>query len=132
MNLQLMLKLLHTLEQLRKRERWTRSQLYTYQEEALRRLRQYAYTRSPFYQGFHKGLTGRPLHELPVLTKAVMMENFDRSCSRMVGSKNKPCPPPTDGDSGFHQSLAHVLTGSCYCEELVAPILARACQPAAA
>jgi putative adenylate-forming enzyme len=77
MNIQIMLKLLHTLEQLRKHENWSRSQLETYQAEALHELRQYAYERSPFYQKFHKGLTDRPLHELPVLTKAMMMENFD-------------------------------------------------------
>jgi len=72
-----MLKLLHTLEQLRKHENWSRSQLETYQTEALGELRQYAYAKSPFYQKFHKGLTERPLHELPVLTKAMMMEHFD-------------------------------------------------------
>jgi phenylacetate-CoA ligase len=77
MNIQIMLKLLHTLEELRKHERWSRQQLEAHQARALHDLRQYAYERSPFYQKFHKGLTGRPLHELPVLTKALMMENFD-------------------------------------------------------
>src|SRR5512144_3071172 len=77
MNISIMLKLLHTLEQLRKHESWTRQQLESYQAEALNRLRQYAHKHSPFYQGFHKGLTDRPLHELPVLTKAMMMEHFD-------------------------------------------------------
>ena len=77
MNIQIMLKLLHTLEQLRKHERWTRSQLENYQAVALRELRNYAYQRSPFYQRFHKGLIDRPLAELPVLTKAMLMENFD-------------------------------------------------------
>ncbi len=77
MNISIMLKLLHTLEQLRKHEKWTRQQLESYQSEALRNLRQYAYERSPFYQKFHQGLTERPLHELPVLTKAMMMEHFD-------------------------------------------------------
>jgi phenylacetate-CoA ligase len=77
MNLYIMLKLLHTLEQLRKHEHWTRQELETYQAAALHRLRQYAYERSPFYQTFHKGLSTRPLNELPVLTKAIMMEHFD-------------------------------------------------------
>jgi phenylacetate-CoA ligase len=77
MDIQNMLKLLHTLEQLRKHESWTRAQLEAHQAKALSRMRQYAYDRSPFYQKFHKGLTGRPLHELPVLTKAMMMEHFD-------------------------------------------------------
>jgi putative adenylate-forming enzyme len=77
MNIQIMLKLLHTLEELRKHESWTRQQLEAHQAKALQDLRQYAYEHSPFYQKFHKGLTESPLHELPVLTKAMMMENFD-------------------------------------------------------
>ena len=77
MNIQIMLKLLHTLEQLRKHESWTPQQLESYQSKALQELRQYAYEKSPFYQTFHRGLAGRPLHELPVLTKALMMEHFD-------------------------------------------------------
>src|SRR5512138_57877 len=77
MNIRIMLKLLHTLEQLRKHERWTRPQLENHQATALQELRDYAYERSPFYQRFHKGLLDRPLAELPVLTKAMLMENFD-------------------------------------------------------
>ncbi len=77
MNIRIMLKLLHTLEQLRKHERWTPSQLANHQATALLELRKYAYARSPFYQRFHKNLMERPLAELPVLTKAMLMENFD-------------------------------------------------------
>ncbi|RPI33678.1 MAG: phenylacetate--CoA ligase family protein [Chloroflexota bacterium] len=77
MNIWIMLKLLHTLEQLRKHERWTRPQLKAYQDDSLRRLREHAYAHSPFYQRFHKGFFDRPLAELPVLTKAMMMEHFD-------------------------------------------------------
>lgn len=77
MNIGIMLRLLHMLEQLRQHERWTRQQLEVHQARALQDLRQYAYERSPFYQKFHKGLTGSPLHELPVLTKGVLMEHFD-------------------------------------------------------
>jgi GNAT superfamily N-acetyltransferase len=51
--------------------------LEKHQAESLRRLRDYAHARSPFYQRFHRGLTDRPLQELPVLTKALVMENFD-------------------------------------------------------
>lgn len=58
-------------------EAWTRQQLLDYQEQALRACRDYAYAHSPFYQRFHKGLMDRPLQELPVLTKAMMMEHFD-------------------------------------------------------
>ena len=76
MDMQLLLKLMNNLGQMRKHEGWTRPQLEVYQAESLRRLREYAYTRSPFYQRFHKGLAKRPLQELPVLTKATVMENF--------------------------------------------------------
>jgi putative adenylate-forming enzyme len=68
---------LHRLEQLRSHERWTRQQLEAHQADQLRRQRAYAYAHSPFYRQFHKGLEGRPLHELPVLTKALLMEHFD-------------------------------------------------------
>jgi putative adenylate-forming enzyme len=43
----------------------------------LRACREYAYAHSPFYQRFHRGLTDRPLQELPVLTKEMLMEHFD-------------------------------------------------------
>ncbi|MBC7876352.1 MAG: phenylacetate--CoA ligase family protein [Anaerolineales bacterium] len=62
---------------MRKHETWTRAQLEASQADALRQLREYAYAHSPFYQKFHQGLTDRPLNELPVLTKAMLMENFD-------------------------------------------------------
>ena len=77
MDLQLILKLMNNLEQMRQHERWTRPQLQAYQAESLSRLREFAYAHSPFYQQFHKGLFDRPLHELPVLTKATVMEHFD-------------------------------------------------------
>ncbi len=77
MNIKILLKTLHAIKQLRQREHWTRPQLDAHQAESLRRLREYAYARSPFYQRFHKGLFDRPLNELPVLTKAMLMEHFD-------------------------------------------------------
>lgn len=63
---------------LRQRERWTEPQLREYQRRELTRLREFAYARSPFYQRFHKGLEGAPLGEVPVLTKATLMDNFDQ------------------------------------------------------
>jgi putative adenylate-forming enzyme len=77
MKLFLMLEILRTLSQMRQRERWTHAQILAYQAQALERQRAYAYAHSPFYQRFHRGLTGRPLYELPVLTKAMMMEHFN-------------------------------------------------------
>ncbi len=58
-------------------DRWTLQQVEGYQAQALHACREYAYAHSPFYQRFHRGLTDRPLHELPVLTKAMLMEHFD-------------------------------------------------------
>lgn len=77
MDIKMLLKTLHAIEQLRQHERWTRPQLEDYQAESLRQLREYAYARSPFYQRFHQGLFDRPLNELPVLTKSMLMEHFD-------------------------------------------------------
>jgi len=77
MKIQLMLKLLNRLKQLRQHECWTRAQLEAHLAEALRLLREYAYAHSPFYQHLHKGLTDRPLQELAVVTKAMMMAHFD-------------------------------------------------------
>ena len=48
-----------------------------HQAGELRDLRDFANERSPFYQRFHRGLGARPLHELPVLTKAMLMDAFD-------------------------------------------------------
>lgn len=77
MNLRTVLQLLGTARQLRSHENWTRGQLDTYQNEALAQLRAFAYAHSPFYREFHRGMYHAPLNELPVLTKRVMMNNFD-------------------------------------------------------
>src|SRR5918994_578630 len=77
MNAQIIFKVLWLRRQLRRRDRWTRRQLEEHQTRSLRLLREHAYARSPFYRRFHAGLIDRPLEELPVLTKAQVMENFD-------------------------------------------------------
>ncbi|HEY1351792.1 MAG TPA: AMP-binding protein [Ktedonobacteraceae bacterium] len=61
----------------REHERWKRQLLAQYQTRALQICREYAYAHSPFYQRFHQGLKDRPLQELPVLSKSVLMEHFD-------------------------------------------------------
>lgn len=63
---------------LRSRERWTGPELAAYQRRQLAVLRDFAVTSSPFYRGFHHGLERAPLGELPVLTKATMMDSFDQ------------------------------------------------------
>ena len=59
------------------REGWTRAALERHRAAELRALRAYAYERSPFYRRYHAGLFDRPLAELPVLTKAELMDHFD-------------------------------------------------------
>jgi phenylacetate-CoA ligase len=77
MDIQIVLSVLAEMRQFRRRDHWTRPQLEAHQADALHNLREYTYAHSPFYQQFHQGLTDAPLQELPVLTKAMMMEHFD-------------------------------------------------------
>jgi putative adenylate-forming enzyme len=76
LSLTTLLRVLALRRTLRRRDRWDRRQLEAHQAAALRDLRDFAYERSPFYRRYHEGLTRRPLHELPVLTKAQLMEHF--------------------------------------------------------
>lgn len=59
------------------RLRWTPARLAAHRASALAALRAHAYAHSPFYRDFHAGLTDTPLDELPVVTKAELMANFD-------------------------------------------------------
>ena len=77
MSILIFFSLFSALRRLRLQDRWTRQQLEAHQTKSLVRLREYAYARSPFYRRFHRGLEHKALHELPILTKAMMMENFD-------------------------------------------------------
>jgi phenylacetate-CoA ligase len=77
MSTQIILRVLALRHRLRQRDRWTRPRLEEHQSGALHRLREHAYARSPFYGRFHRGFTDRPLEELPVLTKEMVMEHFD-------------------------------------------------------
>ena len=67
---------------LRRRDGWSRARLLAHQAEELRRLRRHAYAHSPFYRRFHAGRLDRPLAELPVLTKAHLMEHFNDVATR--------------------------------------------------
>lgn len=77
MNVSLVTRMLMYRARLRRHESWTRSRLETHQHKALAELRAFAVERSPFYRQFHLGLEGRRLEELPVLTKATLMDSFD-------------------------------------------------------
>lgn len=56
---------------------WTTDELAAHRERALGALRAHAYAHSPLYRDFHRGYERAPLSELPVLTKAALMERFD-------------------------------------------------------
>jgi phenylacetate-CoA ligase len=76
-NLWLLLQLVWLLTRLRQRNRWTRQQIEAHQAHSIHALRDYAYAHSPFYQRFHRGFAERPIHDLSILTKAVLMEHLD-------------------------------------------------------
>ena len=76
-DIRLIAKILRTRAVLREHERWSRDALAEHQERALRSLREHAMAHSRFYKRFHRGLEGRPLHELPILSKAQLMDSFD-------------------------------------------------------
>jgi putative adenylate-forming enzyme len=63
---------------LRRRSRSTRDELLAHQQRGLAELRAFARARSPFYQEIHRGLDEAPLEALPTVTKATLMERFDR------------------------------------------------------
>ena len=61
------------------RDRWSRERLLTFQRERLRRLLDHAVAHSPYYRETLGGdASERPLAELPPLTKAQLMTEFDR------------------------------------------------------
>jgi hypothetical protein len=62
--------------QLRGHEQWSEATLHEHQRRRLTEPRQFALARSRFYQDFHRGLDRAPLGELPVITKATVMDNF--------------------------------------------------------
>jgi hypothetical protein len=62
------------------------AQLHAQQTRQVTALSHWATRRSAFYRRCHAGLSDRPLAELPVLTKAALMEHFDEtSTGRMSG-----------------------------------------------
>lgn len=77
MNTRMIANILRLRRDLRRRETWSVERLREHQQRELAALRAFAEERSPFYRRYHRGLAGAPLHDLPVLTKATMMDNFD-------------------------------------------------------
>lgn len=77
MTITLVARALWSRQTLLRRDGWSRERLEAHQARALAALRAHAYAHSPFYQRHHAGHFDRPLHELPILTKAMLMANFD-------------------------------------------------------
>ncbi len=77
MNVATIAGLLRERAQLRTHDGWTRAEVLAYQARRLVDLRAHAIANSPFYRDLHRGLERAPLADLPVVTKATLMERFD-------------------------------------------------------
>jgi phenylacetate-CoA ligase len=77
MNVATIAGLLRERARLRTHDGWARDDVLAYQARRLADLRTYATEHSPFYRNLHRGLERAPLTELPVVTKATLMERFD-------------------------------------------------------
>ena len=65
--------------ELLERDRWSRDDLMAYQEERARALITHAVSKSPYYrEALGADAAERPLPELPTLSKATLMAEFDR------------------------------------------------------
>ena len=73
----LIFKTFYRSRELKKRDLCPLKESLSIRDAAVKRLIRFARTNSPFYTEFHRGLEEVPLEELPVLTKATMMEHFD-------------------------------------------------------
>lgn len=78
-DLELAMRLWRAHHSLRRHETWSRERLMAFQAAALVKLRAHAYARSAFYRRWHAGCFDRPLSELPILTKAHLLEVFDEA-----------------------------------------------------
>ncbi len=73
----LILKTVYRTQELKKHDLRPLEESLAIRDAAVSRLIQFARASSPFYAKFHKDLEEATLAELPVLTKATMMEHFD-------------------------------------------------------
>jgi phenylacetate-CoA ligase len=62
-----------------RRDHWDARRIAAHQERALGTLRRAAYAGSEFYRRHHAGLFDAPLAQLPAVTKADLMNNFDQT-----------------------------------------------------
>ena len=71
------LKTFWRMQELRKHDRRPLEETLSIRDAAVSRLIRFSRASSPFYAEFHKGLEEAPLADLPILTKATIMERFD-------------------------------------------------------
>ncbi|GCE18694.1 phenylacetate--CoA ligase family protein [Dictyobacter kobayashii] len=76
-DIKFMLDVVMKQRQFKSQDHWNRKLLEAHQQRMVHSLRRHAYENSPFYQQFHTGLYDAPLDQLPALTKAHMMNQFD-------------------------------------------------------
>lgn len=79
MDLRLISRVLFLRAAWRQRDRWDAARITEHQDHALQELRRAAYAGSEFYRRHHAGLQNAPLNQLPVVTKADLMEHFDEA-----------------------------------------------------
>lgn len=79
MDVRLVSELLFLRAQWRRRDHWDARRIAAHQERALGDLRHAAYAGSEFYRRHHAGVFGAPLGQLPPVTKADLMNNFDQA-----------------------------------------------------
>lgn len=78
MDVSMIARVLWLRRELRGHQGWSQAGLREHQRRRLADLRQFAVAHSCFYRDFHRGLDRAPLGELPVSTKATVMDNFDQ------------------------------------------------------
>lgn len=64
--------------ELGRHDHWHVERVRTHRAAAVARLRAFAAARSPFYRELHAGLEDAPLAALPVVTRADLVEHYDR------------------------------------------------------
>ena len=79
MDLRLISRVLFLRAAWRKRDHWDAARIAAHQAHALQELRRAAYAGSEFYRRHHAGLHDAPLNQLPIVTKADLMDHFDEA-----------------------------------------------------
>ncbi len=73
----LIFEILKKRRRLRARESWSRRDLEAFQNQEFQKLFNWSVAHSPFLKKFYAGYEGKPLTSLPILTKSILMENYD-------------------------------------------------------